>query len=202
MRNKRSKVKIASFLLILLGVCVIAYPFLRMKWQEKEEKEIVKEWKDDMKRLNKREKKDSGKKITSKDVIAIIKIPSIDMEEPILKGVSDEKLNLGICTIEPTGTPGEEGNFALAGHNSRRKGRHFNRLHEVKKGDTVTIEQEGKEEVTYTIDRIKVIKDTQVEILKSKPGKAEITMITCYYAKDGTKKRLAVQGKCDIMGED
>ncbi|MCL2773296.1 MAG: class D sortase [Oscillospiraceae bacterium] len=111
-----------------------------------------------------------------------LKIPSIDLYSPILKGDTPENLNIAICEVaDSTAAMGGIGNYILAGHYSRIYGRHFNRLHEVQIGASVFI-SDGYNIYEYKVYDIVHVKaeDTSAVILNTK--EREATLITCDYS--------------------
>lgn len=127
------------------------------------------------------------------DVVGILRIPAIGLENPVLKGSTKQNLNLSVATVEPTGTPGVDGNFVIAGHNSRTYGRHFNRLAELKNGDELFVDTEGGN-YAYMVTDVYVVEAEDVWVLDDTIDGAEITLITCYYPKEGKPQRLVVKG--------
>jgi sortase A len=48
--------------------------------------------------------------------LAILRIPKIQLEVPVLEGTDDITLNRGVGQIAGTAAPGEQGNIGIAGH--------------------------------------------------------------------------------------
>ena len=70
---------------------------------------------------------------------------------------------------------------------------YFNRLDEVEKGDTITV-QNNNNTYNYTVTDIFVVEPQEVSVLESdKDGHSEITLITCTPLRVGTH-RLIVKG--------
>src|SRR5215472_17183721 len=92
--------------------------------------------------------------------IALLRIPKIDLEVPILEGTDDLTLNRAVGHIAGTAKPGEASNVGIAGH---RDG-FFRGLKDVSTGDTVEIvtpESVSK----YAIDEITVVDPSDVTVL-------------------------------------
>lgn len=184
--------------LIVLGVAVFAFPFLRKNHEEHRQREILEEWKQGIAVIDLQEDEESKEAWANeteifKDVAGVLKIEKIDLEQPILKGATEQNLSLSLATIEPTGTPGEKGNFAIAGHNSRTYGRQFNRLWELESGDEITVETD-KGEYVYEVTELYIVEANEVWVLEDTLLGAEITLVTCYYPKEGETQRLIVKG--------
>lgn len=132
-------------------------------------------------------------KAKGESVVGVLRIPAIDLEQPVLKGATKQNLSISLATVEPTGMPGAVGNFAVAGHNSRTYGRHFNRLQELEKGDELFVDT-GTESYTYEVIDSYVVEAEEVWVLGDTIDGAEITLITCYYPQEGKTQRLIVKG--------
>src|SRR5215469_5647093 len=106
--------------------------------------------------------------------IAILRIPKVDIEVPVLEGTDDLALNRGVGHIQGTPQPGENGNMGIAGH---RDG-FFRGLKDVSNGDKIElITRRGAE--TYVIDRIVIVKRADVSVLAPRE-RSSITLVTCY----------------------
>jgi len=106
--------------------------------------------------------------------VAVLRIPKIRLEVPVLEGTDDWTLNRGVGRIKGTALPGENGNIAIAGH---RDG-FFRGLKELRMGDR--IELEGREQTeTYVVDHLQVVDPKNVQVLQ--PGATpSLTLVTCY----------------------
>lgn len=123
-------------------------------------------------------------------VIGSIAIPSVDLELPIGKGVSESVIALGAGTMKPEQKPGV-GNYALASHYIENKDILFGPLHNVTIGDIAYI-SDHETVYEYRITKKEVIQDTDVFVIYDTPDETLLTLITC--AEAGTK-RLLVQGE-------
>jgi sortase A len=121
--------------------------------------------------------------------IAVLRIPKIQLEVPVLEGTDDVSLNRGVGLIAGTAPPGGEGNIGIAGH---RDG-FFRGLKDIVLGDSVEIET-AKETSTYVIDRIVIVAPSDVSVLapRSRPS---VTLVTCYpfYFVGSAPQRYIVQ---------
>lgn len=123
-------------------------------------------------------------------VIGSIAIPSVDLELPIGKGVSESVIALGAGTMKPDQKPGI-GNYALASHYIENKDILFGPLYDVALGDIAYISDQDTV-YEYKITVVEVIQDTDVFVIYDTPDQTLLTLITC--AESGTK-RLLVQGE-------
>jgi sortase A len=121
--------------------------------------------------------------------IAILRIPKIHVEVPVLEGTDDLSLNRGVGHVASTAYPGENGNSAIAGH---RDG-FFRGLKDVGLGDTIEVVTQGRTQI-YVIDRITIVDPNDVSVLQPRPH-ASLTLITCYpfYFVGSAPKRYIVQ---------
>jgi sortase A len=121
--------------------------------------------------------------------IAVLRIPKIHLEVPILEGTDVLSLNRGVGHVTGTAYPDENGNMAIAGH---RDG-YFRGLKDSALGDTIEMATTAGTE-TYIIDRITVVAPGEVSVLK-KRSRSSLTLITCYpfYFIGSAPKRYIVQ---------
>jgi sortase A len=106
--------------------------------------------------------------------LAVLRIPKIQLEVPVLEGTDDLTLNRGVGRIEGTARIGEAGNIGIAGH---RDG-FFRGLKDIKVGDRLQMEERDGT-VTYVVDELKIVKPTNVEVLEPR-SKPSLTLVTCY----------------------
>jgi sortase A len=121
--------------------------------------------------------------------IAILRIPKVDIEVPVLEGTDDLALNRGVGHIEGTARPGESGNMGIAGH---RDG-FFRGLKDVVNGDKIElITKKGTE--NYIIDQITIVKRADVSVLAPRE-RSSLTLVTCYpfYFIGSAPERYIVQ---------
>ncbi|GHC87053.1 hypothetical protein GCM10010309_66830 [Streptomyces violaceochromogenes] len=140
------------------------------------------------------------------EAIAALRVPRFGREfaPVIVEGVSPRALEKGPGHFPETALPGETGNFAVAGHRTGW-GEPFNRLPELRKGDTIDVEWK-RTTYTYRVTHSKVVEPSDVGVLLPVPGKpaarpdkARITLITCTdRGWDGTYvHRFVVWGELD-----
>ncbi|MFH9706091.1 class E sortase [Streptomyces luteogriseus] len=120
------------------------------------------------------------------DAFAVLRVPRFGGEfaPVIVEGVSQAALAKGPGHVPGTALPGEPGNFAVAGHRTGW-GQPFNKLPELRKGDTIDIEWK-RTTYTYRVTHSKTVEPSDVGVLLPVPGKpgarpdkARITLITC-----------------------
>jgi len=106
--------------------------------------------------------------------LAVLRIPRLHLEAPVLEGTDDETLNRGVGHIADTALPGANGNSGIAGH---RDG-FFRGLKDIKEGDELVIETLRDTE-TYRVERIWIVTPEDVSVLDPTPSRA-VTLVTCY----------------------
>ena len=106
--------------------------------------------------------------------LGVLKIPSIELEVPLLEGTNDLTLNRGVGHIEGTTAPGENGNVGIAGH---RDG-FFRGLKDVQLGDTMDLYTK-KGNSRYVVDEILIVPPENVSVL-ARRSKPVLTLVTCY----------------------
>jgi sortase A len=106
--------------------------------------------------------------------LAVLRIPKLRLEVPVLPGTDDRTLDRAVGHIEHTALPGTEGNAGIAGH---RDG-FFRGLKDIAAGDVIELETaSGKE--TYHVERTWVVDPETVSVLDATPTRA-LTLVTCY----------------------
>ncbi len=123
--------------------------------------------------------------------LAILRIPRIGLEVPVLNGTDELRLNRGVGWIEGTARPGEAGNSGIAGH---RDG-FFRGLKDVRPGDAVTLETLDAS-LTYVVDEIRIVDPAAVDVLRPTAVSA-ITLVTCYpfYYVGDAPRRYAIRAR-------
>jgi sortase A len=106
--------------------------------------------------------------------LALLRVPRLRIDVPVLEGTDDLTLNRGAGWIEGTARPGEAGNVGLSAH---RDG-FFRPLKDVAVGDEIVVETpraSSRYEVTWT----KIVDPDDVSVLDPTGG-AALTLVTCY----------------------
>ena len=121
--------------------------------------------------------------------LALLRIPALNLEVPVLRGTDKFTLNRGVGIIRNTSLPGQAGNIGIAGH---RDG-FFRGLKDIKQGDTISLVTTAGTSV-YMVDQIEITDPADVSVLKSR-GKSSVTLVTCYpfYFVGPAPKRYVVE---------
>jgi sortase A len=106
--------------------------------------------------------------------LAVLRIPRIRLEVPVLRGTDDSTLNRGVGHIDDTALPGTDGNSGLAGH---RDG-FFRGLKDITPGDVIELETlRGRD--AYRVERAWVVETDDVSVLDATTARS-LTLVTCY----------------------
>jgi sortase A len=106
--------------------------------------------------------------------LAVLSIPAINLEVPVLEGTDEFTLNRAVGHIEGTPEPGQNGNIGIAGH---RDG-FFRVLKDLHQGDAIELSTQ-KESARYVVDEILIVSPEDVSVLGAR-SKASLTLVTCY----------------------
>ena len=106
--------------------------------------------------------------------LAVLRIPKIRLEVPVLRGTDEFTLNRAVGHIDDTALPGKDGNSGIAGH---RDG-FFRGLKDIGPDDVIELETlRGKE--VYRVERTWVVYPEDVSVLDPTPTRS-LTLVTCY----------------------
>ena len=136
------------------------------------------------------------------DVMATIKIPSIDVNLPIYHGTDTATLDKGVGHLFGTALPvgGESTHTVLTGHTGLGNATMFDQLTSVKMGDYFYIETAGRH-LKYQVTDIRVVLPHETESLNKVEGADLATLITCTPYGVNTH-RLLVTGERVPMDEE
>lgn len=179
--------RVIGKLLIIVGVLTIGTVLYINHKTTQINQALVTEYKENTKNLEGR-----NDEYQIGDVIGILKIPKIDLEVAIKRGVTNETLKDAVGHFENTPMPYENGNFSIAGHRSYTSNRFFSNLDKIEIGDEITVLCENIN-YRYIVDSIEVVTPDKVEVVDSTDNKREITLITCTPKYIGSH-RLVVKG--------
>lgn len=107
-------------------------------------------------------------------VLAVLRIPGIGLEVPVMYGTRESVLRRGAGVIEGTRMPGVQGNVALAAHRDS----FFRGLKDVALGDQIKLETFDRT-LSYQITELSVVEPTAVHVLAD-TSESVLTLVTCY----------------------
>lgn len=199
---KQSK-KWSNMVFVLLILSILIFPLFKWKYQDYIQQKSLAQYKQDIsvatnkiynlkinadKEVNEKIQKNSNEK-----PIAILEIPTIEFEQVVLNGDSDENLDITVTLLEESKSFGETGKVFIAGHHSAIYGRNFNRLKELEKKDRISLKSE-KNIYSYEISKVYIVDETELGILSQDTDKELLVLITCQKV-DGINKRLVVEAE-------
>ena len=123
---------------------------------------------------------------------AIIKIPEIGIDYPVISKTSEELLKISVNKFHGP-NPNEIGNYCIVGHNYLND-KMFSRLDELKNGDLVELKDLSGRTIKYRVYDKYIVNptDTSCTSQRTKDGKKlgfrEMTLITC--ANYGTQRLI------------
>lgn len=187
--------RIIGALLISIGITTLGYVGLekyKAYEQQKNIMDVINASMDEHGDEIEEYKNDSTDSSSSKiqNAIGIVEIPKLDVKAGILPGTDDYTLGYAIGHFEESAMPGENGNFALAGHSNYIGAEYFKNLYKLKAGDKIKIITK-KHEYTYSVTEVFEVDPADVSVLEPTKDKT-ITLVTC---TPGAKKRVIVKGK-------
>ena len=118
--------------------------------------------------------------INGTGIMGYIDIPKINIKLPIHHGISDEVLQTSIGHLPETSLPvgGASSHCVLSGHRGLPSAKLFSNLDKLVEGDVFTISVLN-ETYSYEVDRIRVVKPTELSELRIIPGQDLCTLVTC-----------------------
>ena len=115
---------------------------------------------------------------TTYEVIAILNIPSLEIEYPVLSGTSKELLKVSLNKYWGP-NPNKPGNFCILGHNYNDS-RFFGKLNRIENGNIIQLTDMSGKMLEYTVyDTYIVNPDNTDSTSQLTEGRTEITLITC-----------------------
>jgi sortase A len=126
-------------------------------------------------------------------VIAVLRIPGIELVVPVNYGTEDQALRRGAGLIEGTALPGTSGNVAIAAHRDT----FFRGLKDLVLGDLIELDSRERTQ-TYRVIGLSVVEPTDVQVLAD-TGEPVLTLVTCYpfYFVGNAPQRFVVRAVAD-----
>jgi len=134
---------------------------------------------------------------------AVLRIPRLGLEAPVLEGISPLALNRGVGHIPGTARPGQPGNVGITGH---RDG-FFRPLQDARVGDILELEHprtgsDVRQTDRYIVREIKIVPPADTSVLRSSGGDS-LTLVTCYpfYVLGAAPRRYIVRASRVSAGD-
>ena len=180
-----------GLILIIVGLAIIvsiAYKKIDTSKKQQELQNILEQViNEEPKELTEEEEE---KLINGYKPIALMEIPSINLSQGVVEGITDDILQYYLGHFENSVKPGERGNFSVAGHRVSDYSEAFVNLYKVEVGDQVLIKANKKQYVYEVTDNF-IVSPDRVDVLEN-TDEATITLVTCTV---GAKERVIVKGK-------
>ena len=126
--------------------------------------------------------------------MGILSIEKIDLELPVVRGVSKRKLKIALGWTPQTAEIGAVGNAVIAGHRSYTYGQYFNRLDELEAGDIITYQSKDGAPIPFEVYDISTVTPGDQGVFAQADDIAEITLYTCTPVKVASH-RLIIRAK-------
>lgn len=115
---------------------------------------------------------------TSYTIDAELKIPSLDIDYPVISETSTELLKISLNKYWGP-EPNTVGNYCIVGHNYAN-GKMFGKLYQMQIGDIATLTDNNNKTVQYEAYSIYIVEPDDVSCTSQLTGgKRELTLITC-----------------------
>ena len=115
-----------------------------------------------------------GSQATDGTHLGTIAVPQIDLNAPVVEGVTDSDLRRGVGHVPGSALGGGLGNMVLAAHRDTI----FRALRGIQKG--MDVEVRGTDGVYhYKVDSLQVVAPDRLDILEIS-SEPQVTLITCY----------------------
>ncbi len=132
------------------------------------------------------------------DMIGTIKVPSLNIEYPILASYSEDLLKVSV-TKYWGGNPNEVGNLCILGHNYKNS-KFFGNLPNIQKNAIIQITDLKGRTLEYKVYETAIISPDDMSCTSQLTnGHTEVTLITCYYENPTGKatKRFVAKARAN-----
>jgi sortase A len=161
-----------SIVAALVGVGLVAYPFVTDLWASRIQSGLSGELAESAGRYE-------ARRIKSGEALTRLEIPTLGVDVVVVEGVSLEALRAGAGHYPDTPLPGEPGNVSIAGHRTTY-GRPFNRIDELDPGDRVILTTPIARHVYEVVREPWVVASGDWSVIDKYPRGSWLTMTTCH----------------------
>jgi sortase A len=127
------------------------------------------------------------------DPLTRFEIPKLGVDTIVVQGTSPSALKAGAGHYPFTPLPGANGNVAIAGHRTTY-GRPFNRIDQLKVGDTIILSTPDGKKYTYRVSRPPFVTSPFDWTIIAKSKKPLLTLTTCH-PKGSARERMVVRAE-------
>jgi sortase A len=180
----------APWLLVTVGILLLAYVGVEYTSMYAEQRRLAKEW-EQQNQASSAAVPTSVSDRTEHDTLTRLSIPKINLDAIVVEGTSRHSLLLGPGHMESSVPPGETGNAVITGHRDT----FFRHIYELNKGDDIFVQRNGKM-FRYQVTGKRVVQPTDISVTHNSED-ARLTLITCYptYYIGPAPERLVVFSK-------
>lgn len=134
-------------------------------------------------------------------IFAYLRIPKLDLYQPIFMDASKNNLAKGVAHIMGTDMPGLSPGLrpVIAGHRGYYQSVMFMNLEELAEGDSVFVEWKDKS-LEYKVYNQEIIEPWEVEKLAPIEGRKLLTLLTCNPKRPPRRQRLLVN--CELVEKE
>ena len=134
-------------------------------------------------------------------IFAYLRIPKLDLYQPIFTDASKVNLAKGVAHIMGTDMPGLSPGLrpVIAGHRGYYQSVMFMNLEELAEGDSVFVEWKDKS-LEYKVYNQEIIEPWEVEKLAPIEGRKLLTLLTCNPKRPPRRQRLMVN--CELVEKE
>lgn len=129
-----------------------------------------------------------------KNIIGQLSIPDLNVDLPLLKGVTNANLAVGVTTMRKDQEMGQ-GNYPVSGHNMKNKNLLFGSLMDIELGTKAFVTDKNTV-YEYEIYDIVVVEDTAMYMIEDsqseEAGKPILSLMTCYHTSKSGKRFFAL----------
>lgn len=194
--RKIDKRRTIGIFLMVIGIAIIvvaSYIKYESYTKEKQTREIFEKQLANLdKDIPESNVKDKELEVNKEEVnaLGVMLIPKINVKVIIEEGTDVETLKYYVGHFKDTALPGENGNFAVAGHRNYIYNEMFRDVHKLDSGDEIIVRTK-KGEFKYKVNNSKVVEPTELSVLDQTKD-ATITLITC---TNSGKQRYVITGE-------
>ncbi len=141
-------------------------------------------------------------RVDGSDVMARIRIPTINVALPIRHGTSEETLATSVGHLQGSSLPvgGRSTKSVLTGHSGLPNASLFTDLHSIEVGDMIYIDVLG-ETLAYRTSQIEVVLPTETDLLNIDNGQDRVVLITCTPIGVNSHRLMIVADRVDIPSD-
>lgn len=177
----------AAVTLALVGVGLIAYPFVTDLWAARIQNGLVSE-------LPGNAKAYAAGDIKTGDALTRLEIPRLGVDVVVVEGATPAALRAGAGHYPETPLPGEKGNVAIAGHRTTY-GKPFNDMDKLVPGDKIILTTPIGKHVYEVLARPSVVSPTDWSPINDYPKKGSFLTLTSCHPEGSAAYRIVVHAE-------